>query len=253
MPDTAVRAETGYYVYAVVPADATVPGLVGLDDEPVDYVALDDLTAAVSRMALDRPPGRRAELLAHARVVDALAEAGAVVPVQFGSVLEDDESVVLELLEGDRDRYAELLERLGGMAQLNLRASYVSEQVLAEVVREDPVVAELRRRTRHLPEGAVHPDLVRLGEAVAGAMETKRRDDAAMLLDFVAPFADDQVVRPGRDLDQVVDLALLVARDRVDAAEEALEELAAELHERIRLRLVGPVAPYEFVGGASWG
>jgi len=247
MPETAVRAETGYYVYGVVPADATVPGLLGLDDEPVDYVAHGELAAAVSRMALDRPPGRRAELLAHARVVDALAEAGAVVPVQFGSVVEDDEDVVVDLLASGRETYAVLLDRLRGRVQLNLRASYVSEQVLGEVVREDRVVAELRSRTRHLPEGAVHPDLVRLGEAVAGAMETKRRDDAAMLVDFLAPYVVDEVVRPGRDLDQVVDLALLVPREGVDELEEALEGLAAELHERIRLRLVGPVAPYDFV------
>jgi hypothetical protein len=115
------------------------------------------------------------------------------------------------------------------------------------------VVAELRRRTRGLPEGAVHPDLVRLGEAVSGAMETKRRDDSAMLLDFVAPYAADTVVWPGRDLEHVVDVALLVTRDRVGEVEEALEDLAAELHERIRLRLVGPVAPYDFVDGPSWG
>lgn len=248
MPETAVRAETGYYVYGVVPAGATVPGLLGLDDEPVGYVAHGELAAAVSRLALDRPPGRRAELLAHARVVDALAEAGAVVPVQFGSVVEDDERVVVDLLETGRGAYVELLDHLRGRVQLNLRASYVSEQVLGEVVREDPLVAELRRRTRHLPEGAVHPDLVRLGEAVAGAMETKRRDDAAMLADFVARYVVDHALRPGRDLDQVVDLALLVPRDRVEEVEEALEGLAAELHERIRLRLVGPVAPYDFVG-----
>jgi hypothetical protein len=185
--------------------------------------------------------------------VDTLAASETVVPVQFGTVLEDDRDVVTGLLAGDQERYAALLERLQGMAQLNLRASYVSEQVLAEVVREDPVVAELRRRTRHLPEGAVHPDLVRLGEAVAGAMETKRADDTAMLLEFVAPYAADQVVRPGLGLEHVVDVALLVSRAEVGTLEEALEGLAAEVHERIRLRLVGPVAPYDFVGGASWG
>ncbi len=252
MPDTAVAAPAGYYFYGVAPADATVPGLLGLDDQPVEYVECDGLAAAVSRMALDRPPGRKAELVAHARVVDALSEAGAVVPVQFGSVLEDDERVVLDLMRGDRDHYADLLERFRGMAQLNLRARYVSEQVLAEVVREDRVVAELRSRTRHLPQGAVHPDLVRLGEAVAGAMETKRHDDAGMLLDFVAPYTADRVVRPGRGLEHIVDVAVLLPRHEIESFEQALEDLAAELHERIRLRLTGPVAPYEFVSGASW-
>jgi hypothetical protein len=34
--------------------------------------------------------------------------------------------------------------------------------------------------------------------------------------------------------------------------EEHREGLAEAVHERIRLRLVGPVAPYDFVGGAGW-
>ena len=34
--------------------------------------------------------------------------------------------------------------------------------------------------------------------------------------------------------------------------EEHLEGLAEAVHERIRLRLIGPVAPYDFVGGRRW-
>ena len=36
------------------------------------------------------------------------------------------------------------------------------------------------------------------------------------------------------------------------ALERALEQLAEAIHERIRLALVGPMAPYDFVEGASW-
>jgi Gas vesicle synthesis protein GvpL/GvpF len=43
-----------------------------------------------------------------------------------------------------------------------------------------------------------------------------------------------------------------VRRDRVDALEEELEVMAEALHERIRLRLVGPVAPYDFVEDGPW-
>ena len=70
-----VDQDVGYYVYAIVPADLPVPPLGGLDDVEVELIALDDLAAVVSRFALDRPPGRKAELVAHSRVVDALAEA----------------------------------------------------------------------------------------------------------------------------------------------------------------------------------
>jgi hypothetical protein len=48
----------------------------------------------------------------------------------------------------------------------------------------------------------------------------------------------------------VLDVALLVDDDRAGAFEAHLEELAEAVHDRIRLRLVGPVAAYDFVGGA---
>jgi hypothetical protein len=35
--------------------------------------------------------------------------------------------------------------------------------------------------------------------------------------------------------------------------EDTLEGLAEAVHERIRLRLTGPVAPYDFVEGQPWG
>ena len=254
MPEsTATAQDVGYYVYGVVPAGASVPGLHGLDGAEVQYVEHGALAAAVSRLALDRPPGRRAELVAHAEVVDALAGAGAVVPVQFGSVLEDDPGLVERMLVDGHERFVGLLERLGGTVQMNLRASYVADVVLAEVVREDAPVRELHQRTRQLPEGIVHPDLVRLGEEVARALGVKREDDAAMLLDFVVPLVADHVVRPSGGLDHLLDLALLVARERVDDLEASLEDLAADVHERIRLRLVGPVAPFDFVEAPTWG
>src|SRR3954471_23121132 len=91
MPDPTVRdLETGYYVYGVVPVlEGARPSITGIDDAEVQYVEHEDVAAAVAVIALERPPGRRAELMAHSAVVEALSERGPVVPVQFGSVMED--------------------------------------------------------------------------------------------------------------------------------------------------------------------
>jgi hypothetical protein len=245
--------DVGYYVYALVPADAEVPALSGLDDVTVEVIPSGDLAAVVSRFALERPPGRRAELLAHTRVVDALARSGPVVPVQFGSVLEHDTEAVEELLADQAELAGEALERVRGKVQLNLRVSYVEERILEEVVREHPRIADLHRRTRGLPEGTVHPDLVRLGEEVANAMSAKREQDAAMVMQQVEPHVVDSVERAGGGVDHVLDVALLVDEATTDELEEHLEQLAERTHERLRLRLVGPVAPYDFTGDAAWG
>jgi hypothetical protein len=250
MPEDRERApETGYYVYGVVPAGGgTRSPLRGIDDAVVELVEHEQVAAAVSVIGLDRPPGRRAELMAHTEVVDGLAAAGPVLPVTFGSVMASRDDVVHDLLAPDHDGLVDQLANLAGCRQFNLRATYVEDQVLGEVVRDHPEIAELRRRTRELPPGTMHPDLVRLGELVSRAMEAKRGDDAQAIVETVRRFALDEVPRRGGGVDHLVDLAVLVEDARIPELEEGLEELAEALHERIRLRLVGPVAPYDFAG-----
>jgi hypothetical protein len=254
MPDSgALSRDTGYYVYGVVPVVARErPALVGIDAQEVEYVEHGDVVAAVSAFALDRPAGRRAELMAHSAVLEALAARGPVVPVQFGSVLADRDAVVQDLLEPDREAFVRLLQRLEGTQQYNLRATYVEDQVLAEVVRSRPDIAELRERTRNLPDGVLHPDLVRLGELVSQAMEAKRAADADQVLDALLPHVIADAPRAGGGVDHLLEVAVLVDEEQVPAMEAALETLAEAMHERARLRLTGPVPPYDFVEEERW-
>ncbi|MGZ6079630.1 MAG: GvpL/GvpF family gas vesicle protein [Myxococcaceae bacterium] len=238
------------YVYGVVAGDADVPGgLTGLDDGEVELVRHGDVAAVVTVIEVERPPGRRKDLLAHSTVLDALAGAGPVVPVQFGSVLPDPASVVEDFLAPDADRFAELLEQLTGRSQFNLRATYNEAAVLAEVVAEQPEVAHLRQITRDVPEEVAYGDRVRLGELVASALEAKREYDAGILLDAVLPHVVDHSVRNGAGVDHLLDVAFLVDDEQRDAFEDALESLAEAMHERARLQLFGPLAPYDFVEG----
>jgi hypothetical protein len=241
---------TGCHVYGVVRPDAgRVPeDLTGIDDAPVRLVVHGTVAAVVGQIHFDRPPGRRADLLAYSRVLDALAASGAVAPVQFGSVLVDEQSIVEDLLVPNEQHFAGLLDELTGRAQFNLRATYHPDVALAEVVSTDPAVAALRQRTRDLPEDTAYGDRVRLGELVAQAMEDKRAADLDALLGAILPFTAAHSVRVGSGLDQLADVALLVDDDRREELEEQLEALAEAVHERIRLRLMGPMAPYDFVG-----
>ncbi len=243
-------ADLACYVYGVVAGAQQIPGdLAGVDDGAVELVGHGDIAAVVSEIEVERPPGRRKDLVAHGTVVDTLATAGPVVPVRFGSVLPDRASVVEQLLAPDHDRFTGLLGELRGRAQLNLRATYNEAAVLAEVVAEQPEIAELRARTRDLTEEAGYADRVRLGELVARAMEAKRDHDAGIILDATLPHAAAHNPRAGSGVDHLLDVAFLVDDDRRQAFEDALESMAAAMHERARLRLFGPLAPYDFVEG----
>jgi hypothetical protein len=244
--------DRGLFVYAVVPAEFEPPGdLHGLDDEPVQVIRHGRVAAVVSDMALVRPPGRRADLTAYTQVVESLASAGPAAPVQFGAVALGPEALAEDLLAPAEDELAGVLEALRGHVQFNLKASYVEDVVLAEVVSTDPTIRELRERTRLVPDDAARADKLRLGELVAAALEDKGAADADMVLDTVLPLVEQHMVRPSSP-EHPLDVALLVDDDRQGELVDRLEALAEVVHERMRLRLVGPLPGYDFTGGATW-
>ena len=157
----------------------------GVDGEVVTFVEHGDLAAAVSRVALDRPPGRRAELRAHGAVVDALAATGPVVPTQFGAIVADDRLSSRSCLAAAHARSSGR-SSLHGTCEMRMRATYVEERVLAEVVRGRPEHRGPEATHPALPQGSVHPERVGLGELVSRAMEDKRAGDSEAVMAVVA-------------------------------------------------------------------
>ena len=249
-PTTGSAGLTAQYVYAIVPAGTTVPDdLTGMDDGGVEVVTHDRVAAVVGKVVTDRPFGRREDLLAHSRVTDTLAEHCAVIPVRFGAVLADTGDVVAELLAPNADFFASVLEELAGHRQFVVRARYDEEAVLAEIVKEHPEIAALRNDTRDQPVEESWNERIRLGELVARALEVKRDVDSGDLLDLLTPHAESWNIRAAGEVDHLVDVAFLVADERLDEFEQAAEQAAQNLAGRGRVRLVGPTAPYDFVPG----
>ena len=73
--------------------------------------------------------------------------------MRFGTVSDTEEDVVAELLERRQVELARLLRELDGQVELNVRATYDEERLLAEIVQANPRIARLRAATRELPGG----------------------------------------------------------------------------------------------------
>jgi hypothetical protein len=248
---TPERSEArGLFVYAVTWADSDLPDTVtGIDQSPLAVVPHGRLAAVVSLVEVPRGAGRKAELVAYSAVMEALLALGAVVPVSFGTIVPDEQTVVDEVLAPREPALAELLERLDGRVQYNVRASYVEDAVLAEIVGEHPEIQRLRERTRDLPDDARIGDRIKLGELVSHAWTALARADADRLLSQLGPFVSAHALRREPGPQTALDAALLVDRSRSDELEDHLEALAEQSDGRLRLSLLGPVAPYDFVGG----
>lgn len=242
-----VRVDQRLYLYGMVMPNARLPDdLTGVQGRPVQTERLEHVTVLVSDVG-GQPVGLPAEIRAHAAVLDAVARACPVLPVQFGATVHDVDEL-RSVVSADRERaYLEGLRELADVVQLSVAARYHQEAIITELVEEDPDIRRLRELTCGRPEEAAYDQRVRLGELVVRGFDRKRAADGERLERAILPLVRALKLRELTQVDTVLEAAMLVRRDAVAGFEEALEGMAAGLAGRVSLRLVGPQAPYDFV------
>src|SRR5919198_5939236 len=134
------------YVYGVVPGDEEAsPSLGGVENGTVRVIRHAGLGALVSDVAGGALAAAR-EVRAHWRVLEAASELTTVIPVRFGTVLEDEAAVRERVLEPDAEALVGLLEALAGRVQLTVKGDYDEDRLLREGVYASSAVRALRDR-----------------------------------------------------------------------------------------------------------
>jgi hypothetical protein len=240
-------AERAKYVYGVVRAPADPPREAGINEEPVGLVASERLAALTSDVPEGPLEAGRDELLTHSRVLERALEGGAVLPMRFGVVLPDEASVRGELLDGHREELEAQLDEMDGKVEINIKGIYEEDAVLREVLHEDREVAALREAIQGKPEEATYYERIRLGELVAEALGRKRAEDGRGVVDRL--LGCSVAAEVGADVHErmAVNASFLVARDRLEDFDRAVDALGKEHAGRIRFRYTGPLPPHSFV------
>ncbi|WP_113699855.1 GvpL/GvpF family gas vesicle protein [Nonomuraea lactucae] len=248
--------KVGTYLYGIVPADVEVADdTQGVGDPPAEVTLLrhGEIAALVSDLTAERPLGTPGDLMAHERLLDATAAEVPVLPIRFGAVMTGPDEVVEELLSPYHDQFRTALGELEGRAEFVVKGRYEERTVLQEVLDEQPEAARLREEIQGKPEDATRDARIRLGELVNQAITAKREADTQTVLERLAPLCELTAVREPTHEQDSVHLALLVRKERKGEVEEAVEEIAGQWERRMTLRLLGPLAPYDFIVSAPAG
>ena len=241
---------TRYFVYGVVAPDVLVPAsLSGLDSAKVYAVVYQRAVGAVvSEIDADRPRRRQVDSLAYARVLDALAASGPVIPLAFGSDVE---------LRAGRRRTRPGAEREPPCRALGPTGRPYSVQRAREprtplsVVRDDALaeVLEIFDTPAHRRAGGAEE-----GRAVPGHRSRPAArpadGDVDMVLRALAPQVVAHLERSPQG-DCVLDVAMLVDLARRTEFEVSFDKVAERVRSRLRLTLAGPVPAYDFIEGGK--
>ncbi|MEU5364069.1 GvpL/GvpF family gas vesicle protein [Streptomyces sp. NPDC005925] len=235
--------EAGLYVYAVVRAQTVVSrewAGVGGPPLPLRTVGAGPVAAVVSAVPAQLR-ARRRDLLAHQELLTRLAESGPVLPVRFGMVAPDEDTLRARLAAAQAGHLA-ALDRVDGHIEMNVKALPAHDS-LAALVAGDATVRRLREETRRRPG---YEASVRLGEAVASALSRRAGQAGRRALRELAPMSRATAGGP-EVAGCALNVSFLVARADSDRFRVTAERFASAHRDHVELRLAGPLPCYSFV------
>ncbi|MEU6557661.1 GvpL/GvpF family gas vesicle protein [Streptomyces sp. NPDC046915] len=238
------------YVYGIIHASHSPlrQDLDGIGDppRPVRVLAQGELAAIVSDAPEELRPKRR-DLLAHQRVLDEAGAGGVVLPMRFGSVSPDDDTVTTVLAEIGAG-FLERLRALEGSAEYNLKANHDEEAVLRLIMADNDDIRSLAEANREAG-GGTQEQKIRLGEMIAAAVQAREATDAELLQQVLEPKV--QAVSAGpQSTGWLANLSFLVDRGSAEQFLAVVDELRQQ-HPYLELRVNGPMPPYSFVDTPS--
>jgi hypothetical protein len=260
----------GRYVYGVGAGDREVNlGPIGIDGSEVFTISYGDISAIVHSCSAEPYQSTDDEKVkgwvrAHQGVLDAAGRRlGVVIPLGFDTILKpaDGESlpddVVRDWLRQDYTRLHEVMKKIEGKDEYVVQVSYEPGLLFKRLSGQNAEIEQLARKIEQ-ENAAATPGITylyrqRLERLVAA--ETMRLADA-WFKDFYARIkrhTDDILVEKTRKLDHarvmLLNLACLVAREKVDGLGKELEEINNE--EGFSVHFSGPWPPYSFVDRPS--
>lgn len=251
-----MEESAGKYIYCIirseVPQEFTILG-VGERGDVVHTVHYENLAAVVSNSPQSKYEQTRRNMMAHTRVLEEVMEKRTILPVRFGTVAPGREAIRDKILRRKYGEFERLLRDMDGHVEVGLKTFWYEDIVFEEIIAENSSIRELRDRLLGKPIEQTYRDRIRLGEMVERAMQEKRERDSGQLLSALKPLAEDMREKEAITDRMVLNAAFLIDGSSQEEFDRTIQELDAEMGDRMMFKYIGPVPPYNFVSiVVSW-
>ncbi len=246
----AADQKDGKYLYAIIACPETrefkAHG-IGERGDIVSTINHRRLAAVVSDSPVIEYDNSRRNMMAHTLVLEELMEDFCLLPVRFSTIAPNDNAITERLLEKRYDEFTQLLGQMQDRIELGLKAYWYEDVVLNAVLEENDGIRKLRDSLIGKSVTESHFERIRLGEAIAEALNAKRVETEEMLLSRIRPYVCKTKTNKVISERMVLNAAFLVDRKNEPELDVVIEQLSEDFNGRLMFKYVGPVAPYNFV------
>jgi hypothetical protein len=240
------------YVYGIIPTGEAISfdcGTMGGGGDRPRTVPHHDIAAVVSACpqtdyaSLSRDLLVR-ELARHQQVIEHVLQRFPVLPLKFGTTVENEEKVG-SILRLGYDDFRRALDGLKDKVQVELVATWELTSVLEDVAHEEPI-ARMKTSIGDDSSPASIRDRVRLGEMIKRSLDRRRQEYEQAALQRLVPRSLELRRNPLFHDSLVMNLAVLLEKGQQEEFDSSLDVLDQELGGRLTFRRVGPLPPYSF-------
>ncbi|MCU0570745.1 MAG: GvpL/GvpF family gas vesicle protein [Oculatellaceae cyanobacterium Prado106] len=238
---------TGLYLYGIFPSQGWQQiQLEGLDQQPVQSHTVDGFTFLYSEAQQERYLASRKNLLGHERVLEQAMEQGhrTLLPLQFGLIITDWETVTQQLIQPQGDRLKDLFNKLEGQREVGVKVFWEAERELELLMQEN---AQLRESRDRLEGKALSMDeVVRIGQAIEGEMGDRKQAIIAEFQTALNSLASEVVENDLLTDSMIYNAAYLIPWETESQFGTQVEALDQRFENRLRIRYNSFTAPFNF-------
>lgn len=249
-PKAHVENEATQYLYCIVRSrDPRTFETLGIGErgDVVRTINFEDLAVVASDSPLERYDNTRRNMMAHMRILDEVMADYTVLPIRFDSVAPSPAAVRDQLLKARYDELSAMLDAMEGRCEMGLKAFWYEDVVFQEIVQDNPTIRRMRDGLTGRALEETYYDRIRLGELVESELKGRRACDQDNIVNRLRPLAEKTLIHPPIADHMVVNAAFLIKRANESEFDAMVRALDAELGQRLLIKSVGPVAPYNFV------
>ena len=237
----------GKYVYCIIHSGEDLSfGRAGIGAEPAEIhtVKYRDIAAVTSDTPLEVYDPTRENVLAHERVNELVMQRFTVIPMSFGTVFRTEDDIV-ELLRSAYDAFKDVLIKMQGKLEFGLKVLWEPELIIQEIEKKDENLRLLRQEIGS-QRGSTYFARMQYGRLVDSLLQERSEELATAIMVALGDVSIASRANKPIGEKMILNAAFLVARDREEAFDAKVKEVAAR-HEHLNFKYTGPWPPYNFV------
>ena len=237
----------GKYVYCIIHTGEELEfgrAGIGAEASEVHTVGYKDIAAVTSDTPLEVYDPTRENVLAHERVNELVMQRFTVIPMSFGTVFRTEDDIV-ELLRSAYDAFKDVLVKMQGKLEFGLKVLWEPELIIDDIEKQEENLRLLRQEIQS-QRGSTYFARMQYGRLVDSLLQERSEELAT---EIMVALSDVSVAsRANKPIGEkmILNAAFLVARDREDAFDVKVKEVAAR-YDHLNFKYTGPWPPYNFV------